>query len=66
MCADFLNPTGIHDDDLVRRQNGGKAVGDGDDGFPSGETVQRHLNLFLRLGIECRSRFIEEKYRRIL
>ena len=59
--ADFFDMAAIHHHDLIGRQNGGKPMGNRDHGFAGGEGLQRQLNLFLRLGIERGSGFVEKK-----
>ncbi len=41
-----------HDDDLVGVDDGGEAVGDGDDGFALLEGLEGGLDFFLGLGVE--------------
>ena len=64
--SDFFDPALVHDHDLIGRKNGGEPMGDGDDRAAGGEPLERALNLLFRFRIERRSRFIEQKDRRVL
>src|SRR5881394_959336 len=57
--ANFFQLTAVHHYDLIRRQNGGKPMGNRYHGLAGGEPLQSHLNLFFRFGIERGSGFVE-------
>ena len=56
----------IHDDEAVQMGNGGKAVGNGDDGFALHQLLQAFLNQLFGFGVERARGLVKNKNRRIL
>ena len=61
VVSDFLNPTSIEYDDLVRIHDGGEAVGNCDSGSASHEVVESSLDLHLGFGIQGAGGFVQNQ-----
>lgn len=65
VLAFFDDPPVLHDDDPVHLLDGGKPMGDGDDGAAAHEFRERVLDIRFGLRVETRGGFVEDEDRGI-
>src|SRR3954468_4877736 len=66
VAARFDDTPALEHRDAVRALDRGQAVRDDDGAAPAHQRLERRLHLALRLGVERRSRLVQDQYRRVL